>query len=388
MVKRRKIGIIYKYNENWIGGTYYIDNLVAALNLLSDETKPSLVVFCPDDDAFQRLARITGYPYLEHRVLNKNLNIIQRIFNRITRKLIGKNIVAPFYSYPDIDVFFPSSYEHTFMKQGKQLFWIPDFQEFHLPHFFTNREVRVRKLWQQRIVESARYIVFSSHTAKKDFNDIYPDNRLNQYVMQFAVSHTSLKNEEFSDLLIKYNLPNDYFICSNQFWRHKNHKLVLEAITLAKTKLNNLFVVFTGQQLDHRNPDYFGELKTFITENAIEKHVAFLGFIKREDQLLLLKNSIAVIQPSLFEGWSTVIEDAKALNVAIIASNLDVHKEQLQDYRDKTYFGPNDSLALEKAMIRAERKLGSYNYSNNIKFYSKVFIDIIDSVAPSGDIRL
>ena len=32
------------------------------------------------------------------------------------------------------------------------------------------------------------------------------------------------------------------------------------------------------------------------------------------DQLRLMKESLGVIQPSLFEGWSTVIEDAKALN--------------------------------------------------------------------------
>ncbi|MFM6026689.1 MAG: glycosyltransferase, partial [Dolichospermum sp.] len=33
-------------------------------------------------------------------------------------------------------------------------------------------------------------------------------------------------------------------------------------------------------------------------------------------------------QPSLFEGWSTVIEDAKSLGKNLIASDLDVHLEQ------------------------------------------------------------
>ncbi len=39
----------------------------------------------------------------------------------------------------------------------------------------------------------------------------------------------------------------------------------------------------------------------------------FLGFIDRGEQLQLMKNSIAIVQPSLFEGWSTVVEDTKAM---------------------------------------------------------------------------
>jgi hypothetical protein len=35
-----------------------------------------------------------------------------------------------------------------------------------------------------------------------------------------------------------------------------------------------------------------------------------------------MKNATAIMQPSLFEGWSTVIEDAKSLQVPVIASDL------------------------------------------------------------------
>jgi hypothetical protein len=69
-----------------------------------------------------------------------------------------------------------------------------------------------------------------------------------------------------------------------------------------------------------------------------------LGLISRSDQLLLMRNSQAVIQPSLFEGWSTVIEDAKSLQVPVIASNLKVHIEQLG--KDGCYFDPHDPEAL------------------------------------------
>ena len=58
----------------------------------------------------------------------------------------------------------------------------------------------------------------------------------------------------------------------------------------------------------------------------------------RAEQLLLMKYAQAVIQPSLFEGWSTVIEDAISLQVPVIASNLPVNIEQLGDRG--VYFDP------------------------------------------------
>jgi hypothetical protein len=50
-----------------------------------------------------------------------------------------------------------------------------------------------------------------------------------------------------------------------------------------------------------------------------------VGFIDRAEQTMLLKNAISIVQPSLFEGWSTVVEDAKALNQYMILSDIPVN---------------------------------------------------------------
>jgi len=56
-----------------------------------------------------------------------------------------------------------------------------------------------------------------------------------------------------------------------------------------------------------------------------------------------------VIQPSLFEGWSTVIEDARALGRPVIASDIPVHREQLGD--TARYFIPRDPASLAEAVL-------------------------------------
>jgi glycosyltransferase involved in cell wall biosynthesis len=132
-------------------------------------------------------------------------------------------------------------------------------------------------------------------------------------------------------LRAKFNLPVEYFFSPNQFWAHKNHLVVIKAAQILKQKGKPVVIAFSGKENDNRNPGYTEELKKYVIDNQLEDVIRFLGFLDRREQLMLMKNAKAVIQPSLFEGWSTVIEDAMAMNQVVIASDLDVNIEQLGD---------------------------------------------------------
>ena len=68
-----------------------------------------------------------------------------------------------------------------------------------------------------------------------------------------------------------------------------------------------------------------------------------------------MRHCCAIIQPSLFEGWSTVVEDARALGRPIIASDIPVHREQLG--KDATFFSPHDVKSLAAAIIALDPTL-------------------------------
>src|SRR5690606_34581615 len=61
-------------------------------------------------------------------------------------------------------------------------------------------------------------------------------------------------------------------------------------------------------------------------------NIKVLGFVPREDQIYLMRKSVAVIQPSLFEGWGTVLEDSRALGKTVILSDIPIHREQQTEY--------------------------------------------------------
>lgn len=388
MVKRRKIGLIYQYNENWIGGTYYIENLISALNQLPKNQKPRLTIFVSSVSHFKILKSKINYPFITRFSFSITNALIERLINKIWRTLTGNNFYEKYYYKKKLDLVFPADSENFFTKKQNFLYWIPDFQEHFFPEFFSNIEIQARIKYQKKIVENASNIVFSSISTKKDFNLCYPESKLKEYVMPFSVTHpTLLKNE---NLLTYYQLPNLFFICCNQFWKHKNHIIIIKALAELKDNGYNFFVVFTGKEHDYRNPECYGELNEIAKELGVFENIKFLGFISREDQLGLMEKSVATIQPSLFEGWSTVVEDVKAIGKAIIVSNIDVHQEQLQNYKYKDFFLPNDAVSLSNCMLQASLKVNSllkndFAYQNDILAFGKCFMDIVDDISLNYD---
>jgi glycosyltransferase involved in cell wall biosynthesis len=177
----------------------------------------------------------------------------------------------------------------------------------------------------------------------------------------------------------KFDKP--YFICPNQFWAHKNQALILKAIQQLKSIDLPFYVVFTGRMFDPRNPSFFQDsIEPLLSDVFIENNIKMLGFIDRDLQIDLIKNSLAIIQPSRFEGWSTVIEDGMYFNLPILASNLKVNIEQLGEQGQ--YFDPDDENGLAKLMLEL-LEIGKhsveYNYREKQKAFATDFLKIINS---------
>ena len=390
MVKRYRIGIIFRNNSNWVAGTYYIINLIHALNKIDDAQKPELVIITNTPEEFGLIEK-TGYPYLKfQQIVGKDFSPtyhkIERGINRVFNAFIGKPLIVKKETKKrlncDLDMLFPASNHIYYSTIKNHLYWIPDFQEHFLPQFFSEEEIKSRKAYQLELANKKSSIVFSSNDAISHFHKFYPNALAASYVMQFAVTHPKYNEIAINDLHEKYNISQPFFFCPNQVWAHKNHIVVLKAVKRLKELGNNkILVLFSGKEHDNRNLNFFNELKKFIEENNIEANIKFLGFIDREDQLQLMNTAISVIQPSLFEGWSTVIEDVKSIGQYVIASNLPVHKEQITE--NVTFFNPNEASELADIMSRFSietpiRK--PIRYEENVKKFGEQFVHIAERV--------
>ncbi len=325
MVKKLRICLnMTSASSSWIGGSIYIQNLALALARLPARERANIdlsiavrnskfvesVVYDSVDQVYVRNWWKRGY-----------LKICKFLADKV--KIIPLNSLNPEkfdFVYPDI-----AGARSPYIWGG----WIPDFQHYHLPHLFSQEEIDHRNKQHQKIASAAPVVILSSQMAQQDFNNLYPQAASRSRVMNFA---SSPEPEWFQlDPKVtqqKYGLPDFFFLVSNQFWQHKDHGVVIEAMGVLKQKGIKPTVVCTGNTTDSRNPDYYNKLVTRINELALNDQIKILGLIPRIDQIQLMRRCLAVIQPSLFEGWSTVVEDARTLGKPMLLSDFPVHLEQ------------------------------------------------------------
>jgi glycosyltransferase involved in cell wall biosynthesis len=326
MVKRLHICFNVISDPNWHAGNIYIFNCLQAISLLPqaerDKIKLSLAT-----------RKVSDIP--QHIIDNVDQVYTETFFHLIfykLLKLLPSWLRLSLFNYRKIDFYYPGGNlpKKWIFKWGG---WIPDFQYRYLPQLFSEKEYNLRESRSVHAASQAPIIAFSSKCAQDDYKKFFPEYVGNEFLLRF-VSNASADWLKHNAILTvkKFNLPSQYFVVCNQFWKHKDHGTVIEAIALLKLKGINITVVCTGATDDFRNPDYYPSLIAKAKNLNVEEQLIILGFISRQDQIQLIRGSLAIIQPSLFEGWSTVVEDGRALGKTIFLSDFPVHLEQNPPY--------------------------------------------------------
>lgn len=372
---RFRLGIIFNFNPKWTGGLIYIQNIIKILNFLDDKNKPTVVVFY--NPTLKKYTEEIEYPYLEIKP-NHFPSVYKGYINSVLK---NKNLfVHDLVVSHQLDAIFPMhDYPVKSKLESKLVSWYADLQHQYYPQFFSKFKRFERDARIKMILRNSKDLVVSSQAVKDDFLKFYKvPKSLKIHIYHFVSIIDHLPETTSDDIKKKYDLPDHYFMISNQFHKHKNHKVAFEAVAELKKKGINISIAVTGRFPDEPDSDYMKELHDIVNQNDLRQSIFFLGLIPRGDQLLLMKYAQAIIQPSLFEGWSTVIEDAKSLQVPVIAADLNVNIEQLE--KTGTYFEPHNAhqlaAILEQFPTRDYTKPPYEPYENRMKKAAYEFLAV------------
>lgn len=376
--QRLKIGIVFNFRKGWTGGIIYIINLINSLNFLEEQAQPEVIVFYnPNLEEFlkdMKYAHIKFVPW----------NFPGFYKGYLTTWLTRKNIfVEDMIEEFKLDGIYPVNdrpIAGSKRIKAKIIAWLPDVQHKFYPHFFGWKRTFLRDIRFKLILKNTKDLVVSSADVKSHFHKFYKIKKnLNIHTLKFVSIIDNFSFPPMEELTLKYGIPQKYFIVSNSFTNHKNHFVILNALNILKNKGSKIHFVFTGKMEFKGNEEYIKKIRLMVSENKLEPHVSFLGIIPRHDQLGIMKNSIAVVQPSLFEGWSTVIEDAKSIQVPVIASDLPVNIEQLGEKGN--YFSPHDAQSLANILttFSDQNTICEYaQYDERVRHFAKAFISIFE----------
>lgn len=234
--------------------------------------------------------------------------------------------------------------------------WLPDFQHRQMGEMFTRFNWWRRDIGLATQVRHRQALIVSSQTALQDMWRCYPRSRGRGHVVRFAIDLDIGafvgRGEEMRRI---YNLPARFFYLPNQFWRHKNHSVIVEALAQLKTggALDGLPpIVLSGLNRDERNPGHFESLMQAVHDAGVQEHFRYLGLIPYEHVLCLAASCEVLINPSLFEGWSTPIEEAKAVDAPLMLSDIPIHREQAPH---AIFFQPHSAASAAATLLDIAR---------------------------------
>lgn len=343
-MNRANIAFTLIDSKSWMGGFNYLLNLLTALSRFESKRVRSFI-FCGDDAsesdiiAFEMIAGVSVIRAPAFNIKNRKRALLKGILTGIDSK------ARDCFAQHQIDIVFESATFYGWRFPLPAIAWFPDLQHKLMPAFFSRVQWLRREIGFRFQIASGRRILLSSETVRKDCERLYPKTVSRTEVLRFParVLMSDLSNDPWA-LLAAYNLPKTFAFLPNQFWKHKNHAVVIEALGILQKKGSSITVVATGNLSDPRHPYLYKDLEKRIKMLGIHNHFRILGMVPRSHMIALLQTCSVLINPSMFEGWSTTVEEGKMLGVPMILSDLQVHREQMGDMAH--YFPVDDAMLL------------------------------------------
>ncbi|WJS99227.1 glycosyltransferase [Novosphingobium humi] len=344
-----RVGFVFaRTDTGWMGGITYMRNLIAAIQAIPNrKIEPVLIV--PSQMPDKNLSDFKGLEIIRTAALDRKSPAW--LLGKLSEKYLFKRNLALEAVLRQNRIAILSHHARIGSKSKfPNLLWIPDFQQKRRPDFFEPAEIARRDADNERCVAEAHWVVLSSHDALNDLKTYVPAGADKSSVLRFVsgIQSTSRGELGLAELEAKYGFSGPYFHLPNQYWAHKNHAAAIRAVALLKQQGLKVTVLSTGAPTDYRHPKFFESIEKLIQELDVADCYKVLGLIDYADMGPLMGHSVALINPSYFEGWSTTVEEAKAMGKAIILSNIPVHIEQ--NPARGVYFDPDQPEELAQAM--------------------------------------
>ena len=172
----------------------------------------------------------------------------------------------------------------------------------------------------------AAAVLVESETGKNDLLSFYEVKRENVHILPY-VAPFYLMNLKAADVIKKYSLPERYIFYPAQFWHHKNHLRLIDALALIKMEKGvEIPIVLVGAK-----KNAYKDTMKRIAELGMEGQVVYLGYVSDEDMVGLYKTAQALVMPTFFGPSNIPQLEAFLLGCPVITSDVPGIYEQVGD---------------------------------------------------------
>jgi glycosyltransferase involved in cell wall biosynthesis len=245
------------------------------------------------------------------------------------------------YSYPDtLDIY----------DEGRAFqvaTCIPDLQHLTYPYFFESAERSRRDFAFGAAMGSADLVFTLSRFTRKDLARTYGCDERQIKVVYPSPAPRFLEGSASAAAVDrakqKFELPSRYAIFPSNFWPHKNHTRLFEALRRLRHHGVAIPLVLVG---DASVADK--ALKQQLERAKGEGWLWVVGYIAEEELHAIVSGAAFLLFPSLFEGFGIPVAEALAIGIPVASSNACSLPEVGGDAA--RYFDPDDVESIARVV--------------------------------------
>ena len=230
--------ILSNTDSDWVGGRNYINNLLHAIACLPDRQIEPVLIVSPNTTA-EALSTFPHCPVLRTALVDDK-KVGWKLARKVGRKLGRDVLMRRFLRNNRIDLISHSG-QLGALADFPTIGWLPDFQHVRMPEFFSPDEIAARDRGFRRLANECSTLLLSSVDAQQDLARFAPDALAKSRVLHFVSGFAGGINAATPDdttLRERYGVRGPYVHLPNQFWAHKNHRVVIDALSVLKAKGN------------------------------------------------------------------------------------------------------------------------------------------------------
>ena len=197
---------------------------------------------------------------------------------------------------------------------------IQDLQHLHHPDFFSPADWQDRERLYRVSAANARHIICSSEFTRRDLIERYAvpaEKTTTIWNIPSSAVWREIPAARRRDLLGRMGVSGPFLLYPAHCWPHKNHARLVEAVSaIARELPADLKVVLTGEPMPPEHP-----AASLIRERRLDSRIVHLGYRSPLEVRALFQECLALVFPSLFEGFGMPVAEAIIAGKPVACSN-------------------------------------------------------------------
>lgn len=206
------------------------------------------------------------------------------------------------------------------------------------PEVSANGEWESREYYLRNGARNATLVLADSEVGKEDILNFYgpygvtPDQvKILPYLPASCLA-VDISEREQQQVQMRYGLPDRYLFYPAQFWPHKNHGRIVQALGLLEQEHRlKITVVFCGSHVGEIRKRELHQVMSLSRQLGIENQLHYLGYVPDKDMSAIYARAAALVMPTFFGPTNIPILEAWAFGCPVLTSDIRGIREQVGD---------------------------------------------------------